>query len=299
MFGFGGSFHYFQCGRCRCLQIAQVPEDLGRFYPSDYYSFSLDPVPLRGFKAWRHGRRDLWMLTGKGWLSRRMARPRPPRADLASLRRVGVTPDLRVLDIGCGRGELLSILWRAGFRRLAGVDPYLTADVPLTDSLSVRCCSLEKLDEEFDLIMMHHVFEHLPDPRQSLVACRERLTSGGRLLLRIPTVDSEAWERYRENWVDLDAPRHLHLHSRQSLEILASESGFCIRDWWCDSDGFQIWGSELYRRGLTLKNPQGAYVRPNDYFNGDDLGRFEREAAAWNDIGRGDQVAILLSPASA
>jgi SAM-dependent methyltransferase len=295
MLGRGERFRYFQCRNCRCLQAAEVPPDLGRYYPPEYYSFNLESVRLRGWEAWRHGRRDYWMLTGKGWLGPRIAKARAPRPDVASLRRAGVTPKTRILDVGCGRGQLLGVLWRAGFHRVAGVDPFLGADHEITPGLRVRCCALPELAGQFDLIMMHHAFEHLVEPEAALSACRQRLGAWGRVLLRFPTVDSDAWERYRENWVDLDAPRHLFLHSRRSLELLAARCGFAVDDWWCDSDGFQFWASELYRKGVPLQDAKGVPVRPEDHFRPEVLRRFEEEAAALNARGRGDQVAVVLS----
>jgi SAM-dependent methyltransferase len=298
MFGTGGAFAYFQCADCRCLQIASVPEDLGRYYPPHYYSFNLNPVQLRGWKAWRHGRRDFRAVTGRGWLGRWLCKQRVPQPDLASLRRVGVQTSWNILDVGCGRGALLSTLWRAGFRHLAGIDPYLPADFEVTPGLVVRRKSLAELNERFDLVMLHHVFEHLTDPQAALVAGRHRIHDHGRILLRIPTVDSESWERYRENWVNLDAPRHLFLHSRRSIEILADRAGLVVRDWWCDADGFQFWGSELYRRGLPLFTADGQSLRLEDHFKTEELQGFAVEAARLNAAGRGDQVAVILSPAS-
>jgi hypothetical protein len=38
---FGGehTFHYFQCSKCKCLQIAEIPADMSIYYNSAYYSF--------------------------------------------------------------------------------------------------------------------------------------------------------------------------------------------------------------------------------------------------------------------
>jgi hypothetical protein len=38
-FGARDTFHYFQCGGCKCLQIAAIPEDMSIYYNSGYYSF--------------------------------------------------------------------------------------------------------------------------------------------------------------------------------------------------------------------------------------------------------------------
>jgi hypothetical protein len=38
-FGGRNTFHYFQCSECKCLQIAEIPEDMSIYYDSGYYSF--------------------------------------------------------------------------------------------------------------------------------------------------------------------------------------------------------------------------------------------------------------------
>ena len=40
MFGMRDPFTYAQCGNCGCLQLIDVPADLGRYYPDGYYSFN-------------------------------------------------------------------------------------------------------------------------------------------------------------------------------------------------------------------------------------------------------------------
>ena len=37
-------FEYFQCKNCECLQIKNPPENLDKYYPSDYYSYNLYPL---------------------------------------------------------------------------------------------------------------------------------------------------------------------------------------------------------------------------------------------------------------
>jgi len=39
MYGFRDEFEYYECPVCGCLQIQQVPSDLSKYYPRDYYSF--------------------------------------------------------------------------------------------------------------------------------------------------------------------------------------------------------------------------------------------------------------------
>ena len=236
------------------------------------------------------------MLTGKGWLGHWIASKRPPTPEVDALRRAGLEPDSHVLDVGCGSGQLLGQLWRAGLRNLAGVDPYLPADVEAAPGVRVRSCPLEQVQDSYDIIMMHHVIEHLPDPCATLSVCRQRLRPGGRLLLRMPCVDCQAWDDYGINWIGCDAPRHLQVHSRRSFDLMAAQTNFKIRDWWCDSGGTQFWTSELMRRGLNLYDSKGVGIKPQDYFSESELAEFDRKAAALNEQGRGDAVGVVAVP---
>ena len=42
MLGLREKFTYFQCSKCECLQIANIPSNMSKDYPKDYYSFSPD-----------------------------------------------------------------------------------------------------------------------------------------------------------------------------------------------------------------------------------------------------------------
>ena len=298
MFGWGDEFQYFQCGNCGCLQIAAIPTDLGRFYPPNYYSFHAEPFPQSGWKSRLAAMRDFSAATGTGILGKLLNKITPARSDVASLIHVPTRKDLHILDVGCGRGQLLSVLHRAGFGHLLGVDPFLSEDIEILPGLYVRKQSLEQIQERFDLIMLHHVFEHIESGRQTLQTCRERLTPHGKIPLRFPTPESDAWERYRENWVQIDAPRHLFLHTHTSLQLLAEQSDLKIEKWVCDSSAFQFWGSELYRKGLSLCNENGIITNPEDHFTKMEMQVFDDKSRLANTTQRGDQIFTILSDRS-
>ena len=46
MFGTRETFTYFQCAKCGCLQMVEIPSDMSRYYPPEYYSFNLSPERL-------------------------------------------------------------------------------------------------------------------------------------------------------------------------------------------------------------------------------------------------------------
>jgi len=295
MFGWGDTFTYFKCSHCGCLQILTVPADLERYYPPNYYSFHLQPVPQSGWKPRLAAIRDFGVATNSGLIGRALAKYSPARLEIIGLGRVPLRREMKILDVGCGRGQLLTILHRAGFSHLLGVDPYLKEDIEVLPGLRVLKQDLTNVDGVFDFIMLHHVFEHIEDGLALLKACRQRLARNGLIMLRFPTATGEAWERYGEHWVQLDPPRHLVLHTAKSLEHLTKQAGLQVIRTWYDSTEFQFIGSELYLKNLPLVDSEGQAPRIEDHFTPEQVRRFAHEAAALNSRGRGDQMVALLT----
>jgi SAM-dependent methyltransferase len=295
MFGWGGAFTYFQCAGCGCLQIAEAPADLGKFYPNNYFSFRTPAASNQGCKSLLAGIRDLSTITNQGFAGKLLGRFHPAHDErIIPLGRVPLRRDSKVLDVGCGNGALLLVLHRAGLRCLQGIDPFLPSDMEPAPGLHLRKQSLDMVEEKFDVIIFNHVFEHIQDGLKTLKLCRERLAPRGKVVLRFPTADSEAWEHYRENWVQLDAPRHLFLYSRKSFELIVSAAGLKIEQWFCDSSAFQFWASELYKRGVPLLDRRQNPVQPQQFFSKEEMEEFGRKAKELNQNGRGDQVTVIL-----
>ena len=297
MFGLGDRFNYFQCRACRCLQIEALPREWNRFYPPNYHSLVAEPVPRHGLRSQVAGWRDRACATGYGQWLRWLGQPKTCLPHLLSLGRIRARRNMRILDVGSGRGQLLSVLYRAGFRRLGGIDPFLGDDHEVIPGVWVRKQSVERVTGTFDLIMMHHVLEHVERQQEMLIACRQRLAPRGRILVRIPTIDCAIWEHYRESAVQLDAPRHLFLHSYSSLELLVRQAGLKLDLHWCDSTEFQFWGSELYRMDVPLYDRQGQPTDPARHFSTEQMRAFAREAQRLNTIRQGDQIAAVLTSA--
>lgn len=291
MFGSKETFSYALCTTCGCLQMERFPPDLSAYYPKGYYAQEEDKLPrLARYLIYR---RDRYVLQHKGLLGRclfMMVGNLMGSLALLSLVPLDISPDTRILDVGCGKGELLGTLRRLGFERLDGIDPYNDRDLGY-DGLTIRKATLQELVGTWDLIMLHHVFEHLPNPTETLSHIYQRLRPGGHCLIRIPLVSSFAWEHYGVNWVQLDAPRHLFLHSLSSMTKMAEEAGFTVVDVVFDSTAFQFWGSELYLRDIPLND---AAKRFFSVFSLRQLLSFARRAKALNKAAKGDQAAFYL-----
>lgn len=80
--------------------------------------------------------------------------------------------------------------------------------------------------EQFNVITMNHVIEHLHEPVATLRFCYQLLKPGGWLWIETPNLNSQDHARYRANWLHLDPPRHLVLFTRSSLQKALQEAGF-------------------------------------------------------------------------
>jgi SAM-dependent methyltransferase len=296
MFGLPDTFEYVECGACGCLQRAGTIDDTARYYPPEYYSFAPPALAIRGPAARFLKRRRTERFLGRGGaIGRLLERFFGPAPLPAWLGFSGVTTASSILDVGCGAGHLLLTLLNEGFTRLRGVDPYVSCDMHLPGGLIIYRRNLRDLAEVFDLIMFHHSFEHVEDPLSMLACAAERLAQDGRVLIRMPAVPCYAWQHYGTDWVQLDAPRHAFVHSKESLRRLADRCGLAIERVEYDSTAFQFWGSEQYRRGIPLRSPRSFGENPAaSPFTAEAIRAFEARAAALNARGEGDQACFFL-----
>ena len=75
-------------------------------------------------------------------------------------------------------------------------------------------------------VTMFHVLEHLSLPVEGLVAVQQLLAPGGLLVLETPNLESWPSKLFRSRWCTLDAPRHLNLFSRDTLQRCVQQAGF-------------------------------------------------------------------------
>jgi 2-polyprenyl-3-methyl-5-hydroxy-6-metoxy-1,4-benzoquinol methylase len=292
MFGTKEVFPYFQCARCKCLQIAEIPDDMHRFYPKEYYSLSLKNKTLDGYrnsikKYWKI-RRAYYTIYPKGLFGAIM-RYSLPQNRFYAFSRIALTNDSRILDVGCGTGWLLHDLKTIGFSNVLGIDPHINEPIEYSNGLKILNKSIHEMDGFWDLIMYHHSFEHISDPLEQLQKVQSLLHTGGICLIRIPTVSSYAWERYKTAWVQLDAPRHLFLYAIESINTMANKIGFQLKEVVYDSTELQFIGSELYVRNIPLIPD-----RSREVFSRKQRKAWRHESAKLNASKYGDQAAFYL-----
>lgn len=299
MYGSREPFDYMECGTCGCIQIACIPADMSRHYPADYYSLThraeapqtaaqRAKLAVKTLLLRQRPVRRIWLKLGstREWLSHHPLAARVvARLD---------DPDARILDIGSGTGQMLRGLRALGYCNATGVDPFLAADILHDGSVLVRKQQIVDVAEPADLILLTHSLEHMPDQHQVMSEINRLLAPGGTALISIPLTGGEAWRTYRENWVQLDPPRHFFIHSRESFRRLVEDSGLAIHDLVYDSTAFQFVGSELYARDLPLYDSQSPGDRGQAEFPEAERQAFSARATAANAAEDGDQITAVI-----
>ncbi len=298
MFGFREVFTYTECGKCGCVAIDDIPEDMDKYYPDNYYSKQAVPSPgyHRNQKYANALRRADSMAIQLGYPISKIAWwKHAPSVQMECLAHIRPTKNWRILDVGCGAGNFLYRLRNAGFRNLLGVDPFLEESITYQNGLCIRKAELSDISGYWDLITFHHSFEHIADPLDTLCTVSDLLKPNGICVIRIPTVDSYAWRHYRENWVQLDAPRHFILHSVESMRYLSEQSGLGMIGVLYDSSEFQFWASEQYVRDIPLRSPESyAENRSESVLTKQEIEHYRKQAGKLNRMRLGDQAAFFF-----
>jgi SAM-dependent methyltransferase len=136
----------------------------------------------------------------------------------------------RILEIGCGRGLLLSSLSQLGHECHGTERSELAARRALRQvGIKVQVGALEKSHfqrDYFDLVVLWHVLEHLENPAETLALAGELLRIGGLLIVEVPNLTSLQSRLTGRHWLHLDLERHLFHFSAQGLRTLLETTGF-------------------------------------------------------------------------
>ena len=275
-YGTRDKFDYWECLDCGCLQIEGIPDNMGTYYRDDYYASSR-----------RFGALEPWLYRAYHKAPRLIRSIRPAPEAFQSVIDAKPKPGARILDVGCGGGKLVHVLRSIGFDA-HGIDPYIRAETEYVR----RAYLHETMAGGWDLIMFHHSLEHMTDHIDVLRTAKEKLAPGGTCLVRIP-IANWAWRNYKENWVQLDAPRHFIIHTPQSFRLAFEAAGFQTSHIMFDSGPFQFYASELYERDIPLTQELPEKARLGSAA----LRRLRMRSSELNRQQLGDQAAFFLKTA--
>ena len=149
-----------------------------------------------------------------------------------------------LLDIGCGLGLFVWEANRCGFSAM-GIDTSQKAVKWAQETLNVnskagRLEDMEFSAEQFDIITMWHVLEHMPDPAGTLRYLRRLIKSNGYIFVELPNVAAleikfknllSKCRLKRNPWGHFTMPEHLYEFTPATFRRLAASANFKILDW--------------------------------------------------------------------
>jgi SAM-dependent methyltransferase len=134
------------------------------------------------------------------------------------------------LDIGFGNGSLLFTAQEYGFKPI-GIDLRI-GNVNALKSLGIDayCEDLLSLSlpEKLSVISMADVLEHIPYPKEALLAANKLVKENGVLLVSMPNTENILWKALTDQnqnpyWGEME---HYHNFSRTRIYALLNEFGF-------------------------------------------------------------------------
>ena len=195
-----------------------------------------------------------------------------------------------VLDIGCGSGDFL-VEARALGLEVHGIemgDP--AAETARARGLACEgdgMAGLARIEQQYDVIRLSHVLEHLDEPLEALRAIAKKLSERGVLILRAPNAEGVISRLCGADWCPLDAPRHLWGFNRQSLELLLSQAGLRARRFETKSQEYMVYCSLR-----NLLNARAGLELPADP-TGEMLGLSARIGWAADAHALGDDLLVI------
>ena len=139
----------------------------------------------------------------------------------------------RILEVGSGRGTLLSEMSRKGWSAV-GTEYSASLAKSTGDSFGVfvyptpdlRDCNFP--DRYFDVVVCNHVLEHLTDPIGTLIEIRRILNPIGLLIIAVPNIGGIVARVSKDQWFGVDVPRHLFHFSPDTLKMALTLTGFQV-----------------------------------------------------------------------
>ena len=140
-----------------------------------------------------------------------------------------------MLDIGCGRGHLLTAMARRGWEcygtELSAFPGDERPQPPGAGRVTILRGAVEDLpleDAFFDVVSIWHVLEHVRNPSTTLRTIARILKPGGVLALAVPNYSSLQRILFGRHWFHLDCPRHLYHFRKRLLLTWLDENGLTV-----------------------------------------------------------------------
>ncbi len=205
-----------KCGNCELARTSPVLNgaELAPFYDTDYYGSS-----NKKFNSII----EAWTVSSNNRLAHKILQSAGKRINHAGQK-------IRVLDIGCGRANLLKAFDRNGCECF-GIERSNFPEDPALQNITVYKQDFLEVNLEensFDIVVIWHVLEHLTDPASTLKKVGKILRQGGKLVVAVPNFGGLQSRLFRRHWFHLDLPRHTYHFTHHSLQLMINSAGMSV-----------------------------------------------------------------------
>ncbi|HJS01435.1 MAG TPA: class I SAM-dependent methyltransferase [Flavobacterium sp.] len=126
----------------------------------------------------------------------------------------------RILDIGAGTGDFLTVAKNDGWQTL-GIEPSDRAKgIAINKGISFVENTKTLENQSFDVITMWHVLEHVPDLDFQIKELKRLLKPEGTLIIAVPNFKSFDAKYYQSYWAAFDVPIHFWHFSKKAIQLL-------------------------------------------------------------------------------
>jgi 2-polyprenyl-3-methyl-5-hydroxy-6-metoxy-1,4-benzoquinol methylase len=146
-----------------------------------------------------------------------------------------------ILEIGAGTGAFANAMQLKGWN-VTALEPDPTSRQKALENYSIKLLPSEQLfdlpAQNFDVITLWHVLEHVHDLKGYLEAFSKLLKRNGRIIIAVPNYTSFDAQYYKSYWAAYDVPRHLYHFSPESMQLLCKRNNLQIiqyKPMWFDS----------------------------------------------------------------
>jgi SAM-dependent methyltransferase len=229
----GGETFIRECKGCGLKRLwpRPGPDIIQNYYGSDYGAYlgrQRSPLKQVLWDLWRDGASG---APGRGKTLRKLFPFFQTLGDY--LFDINISLDrkapLRILDIGCGFGDLL-LYWQSRGAKVLGIDFDIRA-AEVAKKLHVTVIHGNPLDQDlvtgsFDVAALNHSLEHLTSPLAVLQKAYILLKPHGELHVAVPNIASGGFYFLRQNWEGISFPVHFWFFEPHSILQLLRMAGF-------------------------------------------------------------------------
>lgn len=129
----------------------------------------------------------------------------------------------KILDAGCAIGAFLEVCQKDTWQ-VAGIEPDTSARKIAQNTLNINIyesiLEADFADNEFQMITLWHVLEHIHQLDASIEKLKKWLAPKASLLIAVPNANAHEKNKFGAFWAAYDVPRHLYHFTPETFEKL-------------------------------------------------------------------------------